>query len=103
MIIDGRECETVATIQEPWRSWLGSWRDELDPDLPVVFYADDGTDSPDEWADGPHLAVCTDHEVDGERRGLVWPVDVEGWADAKAIGWAGVLQLITKGERQAGS
>lgn len=99
MKVDGRECETLGEIGEPWRSWLGAWRDELDPGLPVVFYQDDGTDSPDAWADGPHVAVCVDAEIDGVKRGAVWPVRVDGWADPTAIGWAGVFDLIRQGRR----
>lgn len=47
--------------------------DQLDDADKVVFYQDDGTDTPDEWEDGPHLAIAINdgqpwlwlHNVDG--------------------------------------
>lgn len=79
-----------------WRAWLGEWADRFDDDLPVAFYADDGTEAPDEWAEGSHLAVTCDWQdtANSGPRALVWPVGVEGWADLKAIGWPGVAERL---------
>jgi len=87
---------TLRDLDPVWRAWLGEWADRFDPGLPVVFYADDGTDSPDVWADGPHLAISCDWRDDpaSEPRSLVWPVGVEGWTDLKDIGWAGVAERL---------
>jgi hypothetical protein len=92
---------TLRDLAPVWRTWLGAWCDRFDEELPVVFYADDGTDAPDEWADGPHLAIACDwrdvpDSGPGPRapRALVWPVGVEGWEDLKTIGWSGVAERL---------
>lgn len=74
-----------------WREHLSEWVAVVGPDLPIQFYKHDGTDSPDVWADGPHLAVSVDVHPG---RTTVWPVDVDGWANPRDIGWQGVIALI---------
>ena len=87
-------------LDPSWRAWLGRWADQFDPDLPVVFYDDDGTDAPDEWFEGPHLAVTCDWKdtPDSGPRSLVWPVGVPGWEDPKVTGWSGVAEHLPNPE-----
>lgn len=96
-----KDLDTVGSIAEPWKSWLGEWRDNLDHDLPVIFYEDDGLDAPDEFEPGPHLAIRSDstETIPGAEHALIWPVDVEGWADIRKLGWRGVLPLLDAGKR----
>src|SRR5882724_12096116 len=77
---EGTMATSLRDLDPVWRAWLGEWADQFDGDLPVVFYAEDGTGSPDEWADGPHLAVTCDWQdtSDSGPRALVWPVGVTG-------------------------
>jgi hypothetical protein len=99
---------TLATLPEKWRSWLGEWAEDFDPNLPVVHYETDGEDVfPEVFEDGPHLAIREDAfetvpgtgEALGPDKALVWPVDVEGWADIRKLGWRGVLPLLKAGKR----
>jgi len=85
-------------LDPEWRAWLGEWCGQFEADLPVVFYADDGTDTPDAWAEGPHLAVTCDWRdtSDSDPRTLVWPVEVPDWDDPRAIGWAGVAERLSR-------
>src|ERR1700712_1566904 len=93
--------DTVTTIAEPWRSWLGEGCVDFDPDLPIVFYEDDGTEEDDEVDLFPPLAIRDDAQktIAGASSALVWPVDVPGWADIRTLGWRGILPLLEAGVR----
>ncbi|WP_116042300.1 hypothetical protein [Amycolatopsis palatopharyngis] len=82
----------LSELPDAWKQWLGAWYSQFDPSTPVVFYKDDGTDSPDEWADGSHIAISL-------TLGLVWPVRIKGWADVTVIGWDGIAKLLAEGRR----
>ena len=89
----------VRDLSDAWRTWLGDWLHEFDPDLSVWIYEDDGTDAPDEWADEPHLAIREDVPLRDGVRAMVWPVHVAGWADPAEIGWQGVADLAAQDRR----
>jgi hypothetical protein len=93
--------DTVGNITEPWRSWLGDWLDDFDPEFPIIFYETDGLDTSEEFDAFPHLAIRDDapKTISGAECALIWPVDVEGWADIRTLGWQGVLLLLKAGKR----
>jgi hypothetical protein len=89
-------------LSADWKKHLKTFADELGDDVEVVFYSDDGTDGPDVWEDGPHLAVDLDPKLiaRNDDANPVWPVDFEGWASAREIGWEGILRLLSEGLRE---
>jgi len=102
------EVVTLATLSEKWKSWLGEWAEDFDSGLRVVHYETDGEDVfPEIFEEGPHLAIREDAsetipEVEGligPDKALTWPVDVEGWADIRKLGWIGIARLLQAGKR----
>jgi len=88
--------DRYADLNVEMRQGLKPWADVLGDDMIVVFYDHDGLDTPDIWADGPHLAIqIADFlMVQNNGRPLAWPVDYEGWDNPRQIGWQGVLERL---------
>ncbi len=94
--------ETVGDLSPEWQEALASWTEEFTMRMPVVFYEYDGNpDTKEEFLPYPHLAIRQDAEdtIPNADTALVWPVDIEGWADIREIGFAGVLPLLKAGKR----
>lgn len=89
----------IHELSPEWKTWLGTWAEDLDSDLDVVFYEWDGTDLPDAWEGHPHLAIREDVRLSGDEIAMVWPVHLDGWADITQIGWQGVAELLAQGRR----
>lgn len=95
------EVETLGSLSEEWRTALASWIEGFGESFPVIFYESDGTDSPDEFEPGKHLAVRVDAQttIAGATETLMWPVDVEGWENIREVEFKGVLPLLKAGKR----
>lgn len=91
--------KNLLELPDDWKQWLDAagWYADLDPDLPVCIYMWDEDVDGDVWEDYPHLAITDGSGPNPDVR--VWPVHVDGWADATVIGWAGIAKLLAEGRR----
>lgn len=89
-------------LDPEYQRGLEPWAAELGEDMRIAYYDHDGKDTPDQWADGPHLALQLAGFLTARNNGkpLAWPVDYEGWANPRDIGWYGVLDLLNAGKRE---
>lgn len=90
----------LSEITRDWERWLidAGWYDDLPKDLDVKVYGWNDDIDGDVFDEDPHLAI---KDASGPiPRVLAWPVHVDGWADAPAIGWVGIERLIQDGRRQ---